>query len=402
MDHQFQQFDQDPCLPGHPDPYSTYASLRQRSPVHWCEGPQMWIILGHAEALEFMRDSRFSRHDYLDKLIARFGQNGHIYERQKLDIPYMDGKQHLNMRQHVIKAYHGIDLDALAAFTRRFAADRLASVQGNQPFDLVAMLANVLPGMVASELMGVPTSQQLEVANKVSAFVRARGLIQTEQSASGGEEALAAYAHYFLPLIQARRGGDRQDLLSRLIADPTEGISLSDEQLLLIISSNFYSASVYTIRLLTGTIAWAMACHPDTYQRIRNDRKLLAPAIEEVLRWDAPAQALNASMATENLELAGQTIKAGDSITALVGAANRDPRVFDQPDTFLIDRSPNLHLSFAPGLHQCLGLQLARMQGVAVLSVLCDQFESLHWDPAASRRLIGDRFRGFERLILHR
>jgi cytochrome P450 len=402
MNQSFQQFDLDPCLPGHPDPYGTYAALLQQSAAHWCEGPQMWIVLGHAESLELMRDPRFSRQDHLDKLIARFGRNGHIYERQKLDIPYMDGKQHARMRQHVIKAYHGIDLLALAEFTRRFAVDRLSRIKGDEPFDLVALLANDLPGMVASELMGVPPSQQLEVANKVSAFVRARGLTQTEQTASGGGDALEIYGHYFLPLIQARRGGGQQDLLSRLIDDPTEGISLSDEQLLLIISSNFYSASVYTVRLLIGTIAWAMASHPDTYQRVRSDRKLVAAAIEEVLRWDPPAQALNASTATADLVIAGQTIKAGDSVTALVGAANRDPRVFDQPDQFLIDRSPNPHLSFAPGVHQCLGLHLARMQGAVVLSVLCDQFESLHWEPSESRRLIADRFRGFEHLILHR
>lgn len=402
MQLQIEQFRQDPCLPGHPNPYEIYAALRQESAVHWCEGPQMWVVLGYGESVELMRDPRLSRQDHLDQLIARFGHNGQIYEHQKQDLPYMDGKQHAQMRQHVSKAYRGIDMAALAAFASRFAVERLSRVQGDESFDLVALLANDLSVMVVSELMGVPPSQQLAVANQVNAFVRARGLTQDAKSASGGNEALDVYRQYFLPLIHERRGGPGTDLLSRLIADPEEGIHLSDDQLLLIISSNFYSASLYTLRLLIGTIAWAMAHHPATYQRIRNDRTLLTPAIEEVLRWDPPAQAINASAATEDLVIAGQTIKAGDSITALVGAANRDPEAFDQPDAFLIDRSPNPHLSFAPGLHQCLGLQLARMQGAAVLSVLCDQFENLHCIQAESRLQIADRFRGYERLILHR
>jgi len=402
MDSQFQQFYQDPCLPGHPNPCETYAALREQSAIHWCDGPQMWVVVGYKESLELMADLRLSRQDYLDQLIARFGHNGEIYEQQKKDLPFMDGKQHTLLRRHIHKAYSAIDMASLASCASRFAAERLSLVTGDERFDLVALLANELPIMMVSELMGVKASQQLDVAKRVNAFVRARGLTQNDQSASGGNEAFKIYRDHFLPLIHERRAHSGRDLLSRLISDPEEGIHLSDEQLLLIISSNFYSASLLTLRLLIGTLAWAMAIHPAAYQRIRHDRTLLKPAIEEVLRWNPPAQAINASVATQDLIISGKTIKAGDTITALVGAANRDPKAFDQPDAFLIDRSPNLHLSFAPGLHQCLGLQLARMQGAAVLAALCDQFESLHCIEAESTLQVADRFRGYDCLILHR
>lgn len=392
-------FNLDPCLPGVDDPYVTYAALRRKCPVHWCEGPRLWVILSHAEGLEHMSDSRYSRQDHLDKLIARFGVQ-RIFERQKLDIPYMDGEQHSRMRKHVTKAYRGIDLGGLSAFTRLFVDRCLAAVQNQSRFDLVATLANLLPVMVISELMGVPSHQQLEVAEKVSSFVRARGLTQTEDTATGGDDAMAAYRHYFLPLIRQRRAEPCGDLLSRLISDPAENVHLSDEQSLLIISSNFYSASVYTLRLLIGTLARAMALHPDVYSRVRADRSMIPAAVEEVLRWDAPAQALNASVATEDLDVGGRTIRAGDSVTVLVGAANHDPQVFADPTAFRIDRSPNPHLSFAPGLHQCLGLHLARMEGAVVLDVLCDQFQALSCDDAASQRMVADRFRGHDRLIL--
>ena len=175
-------FYHDPCLPGAEDPYATYAVLREQCAIHWCEGPQMWAILGHAEAEEHMRDPRYSRQNNLDKLIERFGEKASIFKRQKLDIPFMDGELHREMRQHVTNAYRGIDLKALGQFASDFATSRLGQVTDEEPFDLVALLAHPLPLMVVSELMGVPRSMQSEVAHQVESFVRARGLTQTEDT----------------------------------------------------------------------------------------------------------------------------------------------------------------------------------------------------------------------------
>jgi cytochrome P450 len=122
--------------------------------------------------------------------------------------------------------------------------------------------------------------------------------------------------------------------------------------------------------------------------------------VEELLRFDPPAQALNVSAVRETIELGNCRIPAGDSITALVGAANRDPRVFSEPNRFLLDRHPNPHLSFAPGLHQCLGLHLARLEMRAVLRAWMERFDRLDVDEERSKRLVGDRFRGFERLMI--
>jgi cytochrome P450 len=122
--------------------------------------------------------------------------------------------------------------------------------------------------------------------------------------------------------------------------------------------------------------------------------------VEELLRYDPPAQALNASAVREPIELGGCTIPSGASLTALVGAANRDPRVFVEPDSFLADRNPNPHLSFAPGLHQCLGLHLARLELRAVLQVWLERFSRLDVNESGSMRLLGDRFRGFQHLLV--
>ncbi len=399
MQDAIKSFYQDPCLPGWDDPYSVYAQLREESPIHWCEGPQMWMIVAYREASEQFKDHRFSRQQHLDKLISRFG-NGHIFERQKNDLPFMDGHDHARMRHHVTNAYRRIDFPALKEFTASFLDFRLKSLLSQKQFDVVHEVADLLPVMVVSELLGVPADQQGQVGRKVGSFVRARGLTQTESTMEKGDDSITFYEEYFLPLIHEKRKNPSYDLLSRLIADPEEGVHLSDEQLLLIISSNFYSASVYTLRLLVSTLAWVMAMNPDAYARVQDNRELVIPALEELLRWDPPAQATNASVALEDIEIAGKLVKAGDSLSVLVGAANRDPKAFPDPDQFLLDRRPNPHVSFAPGLHQCLGLQIARMEGQAALNAFCDHFSSLSVIETESQRFVGDRFRGFDRLML--
>ena len=390
-------FKQDPCLPGWDDPYHVYAALRRESAIHWCEGPKLWVIVSYKEAVEHMKDVRFSRQSHLDELIHRFGR-GHIFERQKQDLPYMDGREHSRLRHHVAQAYRGIDFQSLADYTVKFLNKRCRAMADQSVVDLVDEIANPLPVMVVSELMGVPAEHQEMVCQKVGAFVRARGLTQTQSTVDEADDSMAFYGEYFLPLIHEKRRHLSDDLLSRLISNHDENVHLTDEQLLLVISSNFYSASIFTLRLLVGTLAWSLSLHPEVYSRIRADRQLLAPALEEVLRWEPPAQAINASSALENLEIDGKMVHAGESVSVLVGAANRDPSIFKNPDQFLIDRNPNPHLSFAPGLHQCLGLHLARMEGQCVLNALCDHYESLRFVEA--RRLIGDRFRGFDRLLL--
>lgn len=392
-------FQADPCLPGHRDPYPIYAALRQECAVHWCEGPGMWVILGYAEAEDHMRDPRCLRQAHLDKLVERFG-SGRIFARQKLDIPYMDGEPHTRVRKHVMAAYHGIDMQALARFCQGFVGERLESMAAGEWLDLMPCFAHPLPVAVTGELMGVPADQQEQVLRQVGRFVRARGLSQSEETASGGDEAMEVYARYFLPLIHERRRHPRADLLSRLLHDPEEGVTLTDEQLLLFVSSNFYSASIYTVPLLISSMALLLGRQPEVFQRLRQDPALIDSAVEEMLRFDPPAQALNASAAAEPLEIAGQRIARGDSLTALVGAANRDPQVFADPDRFVVDRRPNPHLSFAPGLHQCLGLQLARLEVKAVLRAWLERYERIEVDEAGSQRLVADRFRGFERLMV--
>jgi cytochrome P450 len=389
----------EPALPGMADPYPVYAALRQQAPAHWCEGPQMWAVLSYSAAAEAGRSHDLLRQPERDRLAELYGHSD-IYARQKLDLPYMDGERHRVMRRHVINAYRAIDFDALGAFIRRFADERMASVAGAESFDLTEVLARDLPVYVVSELIGVPPSDQATAAEVVGPFVAARGLVQNAGIASEGDDAVRVFEEFFLPLIHARRDQPTGDLTSRLIADPVDGETMSDEQMLLLLSSNFYAASIFTIRLFIGTMAMAMARNQQVYQAVRQDRSLIPVAVEEVLRWDPPAQAVNSAIAAADLHYGDVTIPAGDAVTVLVGAANRDPAQFPDPDTIRLDRTPNRHLSFAPGLHQCLGLHLARLEARVALEAMADHLPVFDYDEAASVRFVGDRFRGYDSLVI--
>ncbi|MFZ4373816.1 MAG: cytochrome P450 [Mycobacterium sp.] len=394
-------FRADPALPGVQDPHPIYAALREQAAAHWCDGPQMWAILAYPQARQAMREPTLVRQPERDRLAQLYGQSD-IYERQKLDLPYMDGEAHRVMRRHVINAYRAIDITELTTYIRHFADERLASVAGQDSFDLIALLAADLPVYVVSHLLGVPPQDFASAAAVVRPFVAARGLVQNRTIAASGDEAVRVFEEFFLPLIHARRAVPTGDLTSRLVADPIDGMSMSDEQMLLLVSSNFYAASLFTIRLLIGTMAVAMARHPDVYQALRRDHSLIPAAVEEVLRWDAPAQAVNSSIAAEDFACGDVTIPAGDAVTVLVGAANRDPQQFPDPDTVRLDRAPNRHLSFAPGIHQCLGLNLARLQGSIALAAMAEHLPEFGYDPETSVRLVGDRFRGYDTLIIRR
>lgn len=391
----------DPTLAGVADPYPVYAELRAQAPAHWCPGPQLWAILGHDAAAQSFRDPVLDRSLERSHLAQVYGQSD-IYDIQKMDLPYMDGERHRIMRRHVINAYHAIDFKDLAALLRAFVDDRLSGVGDLASFDLITVLAADLPLFLVSSLIGIPPSRQQQAADAVAPFVAARGLTQDAATAADADRAVATFEETFLPLIQERRTQPTGDLTSRLISDPIDGMALTDREMLVLLSSNFYAASTFTLRLFVGTLAMAMATHPTLYQRVRADRSLIPACVDEVLRWDPPAQAVNVAVATSELRYGDVVIPAGAAVTTLVGAANRDPAVFAEPEVLRLDRDPRHNLTFAPGIHQCLGIHVARLAAATTLAAFADHLPEFGYNPQTSRRLVADRFRGWESLIIER
>ena len=199
-----------------------------------------------------------------------------------------------------------------------------------------------------------------------------------------------AFDAYFRPIIEERRAAPREDIVSALVRAQDEGARLSERETLNMLRL-LLSAGTETTANLIGNGILALLRNPDQLQRLRDDPALIPAAVEELLRFDSPVQA-DFRRVLENCEVNGFPLRKRDNIVLLLGAANRDPDVFVDPDRLDIDRRQGRHLSFGGGIHHCLGAPLARLEGRIVLEMLLDRFKSM--------RLLGDRPRFRQGIVL--
>jgi cytochrome P450 len=264
--------------------------------------------------------------------------------------------------------------------------------------DLVAGYALHLPATVIAELLGVPAEDHARFHSWSNRLV----------SVSSGREMLRAvpaalsFVRYLRKLVEQRRAGPEDDLLTALIRAEEAGDKLSEDELLAMAFLLLVAGHETTVNLIaSGTLA--LLEHPEQTARLRRDPSLVKPAVEELLRYTSPVEMATERYARQDTEIAGRRIAGGGLILAVLGSANRDDRHFEDPDVLDLARDPNRHLAFGRGgVHHCLGAPLARMEGQIALSALLRRFpgarlamapESLHW-----RR--GLFLRGLEKLPL--
>ena len=346
------------------DPYPTYHALRRIDPVHRLRLVDAWVLTRYRDVEAVLRDHR------------RFGNAGRILvQTVPLSLLDLDPPEHTRLRALVSKAFTPKAVAMLRTHIEETTAHLLDAVAGTDRFDLIAALAYPLPVTIIAEMLGVrPRDRDRfeEWSNSLALSVDplvSRG--QVDRIRNAAEEAYA----YFETIIDERRRRPREDLVSALLAAEEEGDRLTHEELLsamlLILMAGFE-----TTRNLIGNGMLALLRNPHQMQRLRRDRELLDPAIDELLRYDSPGQ-LNGRRAREDVELGGKRIRAGDVVIAVIGAANRDPEVFDDPDALDIGRREQSHLSFGRGIHYCLGAALAVMEARIVFAAVLDRFASI-------------------------
>jgi cytochrome P450 len=246
--------------------------------------------------------------------------------------------------------------------------DRAAERGG---LDAVTELAQPLPFGVLCELLGLPAEDHDEVAARAAALAAGFAPVVSPAASAAADEAVTWLRGYFGGLLARRRRGAGTDVLSRMrVDDDADGITddqLADNAIFLILAGLETSINLLT----TGCLA--LARHPDQAAVLRADPTLVPGAVEEFLRYDAPTR-MTARLATAPIEVDGRTIREGRVILLLIGSANHDERVFDQPERLDVSRRPNRHLSFGAGIHHCLGAALARMQSAVVFDRLVRRF----------------------------
>ena len=354
------------------DPYPAYAALRARAPVHRSRLINAWLFTRHSDVDAVLRDHRNLNND---------PRTGALSSRQRAMLPssdeftmlFLDPPDHTRLRELVNKAFTRKAVDALESRIRRVLRSLLDDIHDPAGFDLMQAVAQPLPVIVIAEMLGVPPEDRAQF--KIWSHQRARLLEPTisAHERQAGESAAKAFDAYFRSIIKARRAAPQDDIVSALVQAEDEGERLSEREMLnmlLLIAGN------ETTTNLIGNGILALLRNPDQLQRLRDDPGVIPAAVEELLRFDAPVQVDFRRVLTD-CEVNGFPVRKRDNLAVLLGAANRDPDVFENPDRLDVTRSGSSHLSFGRGIHHCLGAPLARLEGRIVLEMLLDRFSSI-------------------------
>jgi cytochrome P450 len=303
---------------------------------------------------------------------------------------------HTRYRKLVTRVFTARAVENLRGRTQQIADELLDSLDPSSPVDLVAAYCSQLPVTVIAEILGVPPEDRERVLEFGNAAAPSLDLglgfgefRRVERGLKEFETWLDAHLNHL-----RRESGD--DLMSQLVRVQEEGVGLDDAELKatagLVLAAGFET----TVNLLGNGIALLLQ-HPDQLQRLREDPSLWPNAVDEVLRVDPPVL-LTGRLCTADTVVAGVPVRRGEVVTTLLAGANRDPGVFDDPDTFDVGRAnARDHVSFSAGRHYCLGAALARMEGEVGLRTLLERFPDLRLEPGAARRPTRI-LRGYERL----
>ncbi|MCW2886240.1 MAG: hypothetical protein JWL58_3102 [Streptosporangiaceae bacterium] len=343
----------------HADPYAQYRRLSAAGPLQ--QTPfGLWVTTSYDLCQRVLREPRFGHRP----------ENGDWRGREapRRSFLTMDPPDHTRLRRLVSKAFTARLIERLRPRIEQLVDDLLAGASG--AVDLIATLAYPLPVILISELLGVPPEDRDRFKRWSDALARGLdpGFLLPAADVAERDQARLEFGAYFRELIVLRRTDPRDDLLSALVAVSDGGDVLTEEELLATCVLLLVAGHETTVNLI-GNGALALLRNPGELAWLRAHPEAASAAVEELLRYDPPVQ-LTLRSALEDAELAGATIKQGEMLLLLTGAANRDPTVFGDPDRLDLRRPPSGHLSFGLGIHFCLGAPLARLEGEIALTRL--------------------------------
>ncbi len=345
----------------HDDPYPTYARLRAEAPVYRNEERDFYALSRHADVLEaFQNTRRFSSGYGVSIDPAAWNEHAPLY----FSFLALDPPTHTRMRSLISRGFTPRRVSALEPRIHEMTVEYLDGLEGRQTFDFIDELAGKVPMDVISELLGVPREDRGELRRRADLLVhREEG---SDDVSAEGIEAFSWMYAYFTDMLAERRRRPGDDLLSALLVAEIDGERLQDSELLAFANLMVVAGNETTTKLLANAIYW-LSRNPDQRSLLRENPDLSAEWAEETLRYDNSTQML-ARRTTEDFELHGTHLPAGSRVVLLVGSANRDERVFENPDAYDIRRDATQSLSFGRGTHFCLGASLARLEARVVLA----------------------------------
>ena len=379
------------------NPYPAYAALRERDPVHRSRLINAWLFTRHADVDAILRDHRrFSSDPRTGTLTPR--QRKLLPPPDEFTLLFLDPPDHGRLRALVNKAFTRNPVNALEPRIRSILGSLLDDIEDPSGFDLMEAVARPLPVIVIAEMLGVPPQDRDRF--KLWSAQRARMLEPTISMRERriGDAAATAFDAYFRRIIAQRRKVPRNDILSALVQAEAEGERLDEREMLNLLRLLLIAGNETTTNLI-GNGVLALLRNPGELARLRADPGLIPAAVDELLRFDSPSQA-TFRRALADCEVNGFPLRRRDNLVLLIGAANRDPDLFANPDRLDIGRGSQAHLSLGRGIHHCLGAPLARLEGRIVLETLLERFSRIDLLAARPRFRTSIVIRGLHSLPL--
>jgi cytochrome P450 len=350
------------------DPYPTYHRLRDEDPVH--HSPlDFWVLTRYEDVAAVLRDPRFIKEPLVSMVAARFGVT--VPPGVGLSMLDRDPPDHTRLRSLVSKAFTPRVVEGLRPRIQKMVDDLITRAEAVGTMDLIEEFAYPIPVNVICAMLGVPVEDHerfkgwsLDIARGLdSVWLPPESEIPKRSGA-----ARHAIGDYMRGLIAERRASPRGDLLSALIAAEEAGDKLSEDELIATCILLLIAGHETTVNLIgNGTLA--LLRHPEEWRRLRETPGLIPSAVEELLRYDGPVQRTARITSTE-VTIGGRTIPKGEMVMPFIGAADRDPSQFPDPDRLDLGRADNRHIAFGWGIHFCLGAPLARVEGQIAIDTL--------------------------------
>src|SRR6266700_3567831 len=375
------------------DPYPTYRALREHEPVKRMPNGS-YFLTRYDDLVSAYKNTRLFSSDKKKEFLPKYGASL-LYQHHTTSLVFNDPPAHTRVRRLIMGA---LSPRAIAEMEPDLTAlvDRLLdALAAKGDVDLIDDFAAAIPIEVIGNLLNVPQEEREPLRDWSLAILGALEPVIGAEAFARGNKAVKDFLAYLEVLVERRRakpGNPDRDVLTRLIQGEDNGERLTEKELL----HNcifLLNAGHETTTNLIGNGLVALHRNPDQKQRLIDNPNLIKTAVEEMLRYESSNQ-LGNRMTTEKVELGGVMLDAGTSITLCIGAANRDPAQFPDPEAFDVARTPNRHLAFATGAHQCAGMALARLEGAIAISRFLARFP----DYAVSGQLVRGgrvRFRGF-------